>query len=213
MQIQTKTFLLLVVAATAGCPANCGTTTETCASQVGDLSADIELDLVLRTSAGENLHAGDGALAPLLRAPQGGLVMFAGPRARNLNGCDVEVTATVEDPCSGAVLSQGTASISLVEDEEGYAVPAEPHFLRHFVHLPMCPSAAAVRNVNDEPYRLRLRIKDARGREAEVTRRVVPTCTQQDVTAFCQCACNANYDVNRQCAEQDAGHPFEGCDF
>jgi hypothetical protein len=77
---------------------------------VGDMSAAAEIELRVLDAAGVASDVTDGARVPLILPPQGGKVIFAGVRARNLCAGITQILGYVRD---------GTTSTSPIVGLEG----------------------------------------------------------------------------------------------
>jgi hypothetical protein len=179
---------------------------------LGDPSADPEVTILLRQADGSMIAATEGSAAPLIKPPQLGKVIFVGARARNLDMCGLKVTASLRDECTHRLLSLEGRPVTLTPDGEGWAIPGNPLDIANFSNLPGCPAAAATRDVEGEPYLLRLKVEDRKGREAEAKLHVVPTCAEPENEGECKCECDGHYVLGEPCtAEPDGGLPPGTC--
>jgi hypothetical protein len=179
---------------------------------VGDPNLAPVVEVVYRTVDGRTELALDQDQVPLIQPPQGGKVLLAGIRARNLNGCSLTLTALLRDPCNQRIIALEQRPVSLQRDEEGWLVPAKPQFLDDFANIPACPAAGAERDVEGEPYLLQVRVQDRDGRTtaAEVT--VTPVCAEPELELQCKCECDGNYILGQACEpELDGGPPPGTC--
>jgi hypothetical protein len=177
---------------------------------VGDPSRPIEFEVVFRNAQGEMVPLADGGEVPLLLAPQGGRVMFVGVRARNLDGCPVEITTSLRDVCNDEVVSLEQRPVRLAPTGDGWLAPFQPAELDNYSNLPACPAAALVRDIADQPYQLSIRLFDKLGREVRKTLRVVPTCGEPDQLQQCRCECSADYRLGEAC-RLDGGTSHADC--
>jgi hypothetical protein len=174
---------------------------------IGDRDAGPELAIVVRSLDGRALALAPGAEVPLTHAPQGGKVILAGVRARNVS-CIVELTGSLRDEESGLLLAVEVRPVLLAPTADGFAEPDTPAELSNYANIPACPNPTAriPRNVFGEPWALKVRIEDRRGRSAETTVRVVPVCAEPGFQAQCECECDARYVLGTRCpAPEDGG--------
>jgi hypothetical protein len=176
------TLLALLLAACSG-PAP-GNAADGPPCPVGDLGSPAELTLVARAGDGSVADAGPGADIPLVEPPQGGQVIFVGPRARNLDGCSLTVKATIADPGSGAVLGADERIVDLTVGPDGWAAPPSGAPISSFANVPVCPSAAS-QEVDGRSWRLVVTVTDRNQRTATLSTTVVPTCGDALCTAEC----------------------------
>jgi len=160
---------------------------------VGDLTAQPEIEIVHRTASGT--VAITRALVPLLNPPQGGKVLLVGVRAKNLDGCPLQISASLRDPCNDRVLALERRPVSLEASPDGWAAPARPLELDNFSNLPGCPRSDNDRPIADQPYLLRVTVTDKEGRTAEATRMIEPYCgAEPEHAATCACECRSRFD-------------------
>jgi hypothetical protein len=180
---------------------------------LGDPAADPVIELVGLDNSQQMIPLQAGGPIPLFAAPQGGYVLMAGVRARNIQICGAQVTGSFKDPCSGRVLGLDGRTVDLAPTAAGDA--AEPFgqafaLLSRFANIPACPSAAASRDVDHNRYDLTVHLQDARGKSAETTFSITPDCATAPDPAQCQCYCTAGYQLGQPCNGRDGGRT-DGC--
>jgi hypothetical protein len=176
-----------------------------CSGPVGDSHQPIELDVVLRSADGMATVATDGAPAPLLTPPQGGTVIFAGVRAKNLDTCAVNLVAAVRDLCTNRVQLEGRP-VNLTVADDGWAYPSAPMELFNFANIGVCPNTSGARNLYGEPYRIEVTVTDKNGKQASAAVQVVPFCAEPAHAITCACTCAAGYVLGSSCiVPPDAG--------
>ena len=205
--ITTRSLILIVASA---CSAEIMETAPICADDVvGDLSAAPEVEIVVRDAAGNVQLAEDMMSVDLIVPPQGGKVFLVAPRVRNMFTCSLRVTATLRDECTNRILALEARPLRFAPAGDGWASPVNPSLISSWSNVPACPTAAAVRDVEGEPYLLTITVEDSRGRSASVSRRVVPTCPDGDER--CLCECDASYRLGETCAPDDDSVLAEAC--
>jgi hypothetical protein len=152
---------------------------------VGDASAPIELQLV--SMMGPLM---DGDAIGLSVPPQGGFVIYAGARARNLRACNVTMRAHLIDPGSGNALTNlDQRSADLLLETSGYWGPATKNLEFDLPNIPACPDALGV-GIADREAILEVTVTDSAGKTARGSVRVVPRCNR---LPRCSCVCGPNY--------------------
>jgi hypothetical protein len=180
-----------------------GPTGRVCAAS--DLSASPEIEVVYQTSAGEMTVAAPMQDVPLLQPPQGGKALFIGVRAKNIEGCNVTISAGLIDTGTQAVVAFERRPILLAPDGQGWFSPAQPQQITNYSNLPACPRAHLDRAIEGEPYDLVVSIEDEKQRRAEKRLVVVPRCSQPEMAALCHCECAQHYVLGASCASADGG--------
>lgn len=171
---------------------------------IGDLAAPVELEIVHLDARNTVVESTAMAAIPLSQPPQGGWAVQLGARARNIDGCRINLTTALVDPCNGEILKIDQRPTRLIEGNDGWGVSA----VSAFSELEVCPHATSTRDLHDVPYILRMRIEDDDGRKAQTEITLVPTC--QAGMAMCNCQCARDYVVGSQC--EPTTPPHDSCD-
>lgn len=187
----------------AGLGAGCGDSSECERRFVGDQGAQVELEMV---------SVRDGALVPvvddsdvdLIVPPQGGLIVLAGARARNLSAGPIELSAWLLDEESGDVFGLESRPAELAEAEDGWAQPVRPDSLASLSNIAACPSSGLPRDLYDQPWTLVVRVTDCADRSGEAAVRVTPRCAPPTEDT-CRCICDEDYRLGDVCSAADAG--------
>lgn len=182
----------------------------------GTRGAEPEMELLLRTVDGGVDVLDEGDDVPLILPPQGGKVILVGFRARNVDLCDLATRASVHDSCTategnaGRVVGLEGRPIRLIPGDDGWAYPEKPETLTNWANVPMCPNNAFTRDLDGQPYMLRLRmIELGTGRATTIERTIVPVCAEPEALAECECTCDADYFLGADCAA-DGGPGADG---
>lgn len=181
-----------------------------CMGVVGDTSQPIELEITYRDASGNIEAMTDGARVPLVQPPQGGKVIFASVRAKNLDTCQViQIIGSVRDG-SGAgdlIIGLDGRPLDLVAGEDGWAVPREPLQISSYANIPVCPNHASSRDIYEQEYYLTVSVRDGADRRGSKTLRVVPFCGEAEYRATCLCTCAKGYELGSVCPQDapDAG--------
>lgn len=161
-----------------------------CVSVIGDLQAAPAL-IAIRSGDPDGVELTDGAVVPMMAPPQGGIILLVGVRAKNVDGCALQLTAALRDPGTNQVIALESRPAQLRVGADGWGVPVESQFFS-MANLAVCPAAAATRDVFDQPWRLELTIDD-RGRQATTAVTIAPSCAGVDPIWDCPCQCAADY--------------------
>ena len=201
-----------VVVSLAGCPAPPPTCDRCCKTGfVGDRAQPLQLEIV---SIGQDLvvHPVDacGSL-DIIKPPQGGKVLFIGVRATNLDGCGIELKATLRDVTSRASLGGEIRTVNLIPiaNRPGWVeANSEGDFenvgFSSFANVAVCPNHNVV-DIQRQAHILEVKVTDKGGRTATASAMVIPRCRQHDPVALaeCECTCEAN-DNGDKCGDLGA---------
>ncbi|MBK9033578.1 MAG: hypothetical protein IPL61_20330 [Myxococcales bacterium] len=173
-----------------------------CDPVIGDRTAPIELAPI--SAAGpDGTVLTDGAVVRMIAPPQGGIILLVGVRAKNVDGCAVQLTAALRDPGTNQVVGLESRPAQLRVGVDGWGVPVEAHFFS-MANLAVCPAAAATRDLFDQPWLLELSVDDD-GRQAMTSVTIVPSCEGVDPAWDCPCQCAADYQPGTCAALPDGG--------
>jgi hypothetical protein len=184
------------VLAAAGCgsPARCKT------GFIGDRSQPVEIAAVLATDGASQIlsavKAGDPV--PLEPPPQGGYVMYVGAQVRNLDACGAEIRGSLRDPVTDDEIGFDARTTNLVLGADGWGRP-DPSNNSNVSNVNGCPDYTA-KDVQNQPYNLRVTVVDRSGRSGSVTLPIRPTCDQIAdplVRRDCVSTCSANYVLGK----------------
>lgn len=174
---------------------------------VGDPSAEPEMEIVHRTADGALVSAVAGGAVELFAPPQGGQVFLTAARIRNVDACGLRIEGAFRDDCTNRILGLDGRPFLVRETEDGWLEPMSPTSLSSWANVPACPTAAATRAVDGEPYTLTVTVTDIAGRRVSRSMPVVPTC--DDASERCLCECSQGYALGDRC-EGDAGESDAG---
>ncbi|MBI4820668.1 MAG: hypothetical protein HY791_30670 [Deltaproteobacteria bacterium] len=183
---------------------------ETCF--LGDPSKSAIIEPIFRQVDGSIAKLEEGSSVPLILPPQGGKVIFVGVRAQNLDGCPIEISASMRDPCSNALVALERRPIRLTPTASGWLEPLLPTEIVNYSNLPACPRAGLERDIEGQPYEITIRVEDKSGRKAEAKVSAVPFCAEPEFRDRCTCECRAAYRQGDTCeALPDSGVPAGTC--
>ena len=98
----------------------------------------------------------------------------------------------------------GHDAADLEESEDGWGRPGPGDYSR--VHV--APNWNATRNLEGEPYLLRIAVEDIDGRLAEASVPIVPVCPDD----YCVCQCDEDYTLAGECPPDMDDSPPGTCD-
>jgi hypothetical protein len=197
-RVPIRRGLLALAMMVAGCGDDGGPTP----CPIGDRSQPIELAIVV--SDGVTLRDfTSGDAVPLRRPLQGGQAIMIGVRARNVDGCRVNLTTTLRDPRTNRSLGLDVRPVRLDPGADGWAHPSEP-FFQSIGSTPACPNAAGDVDIHGNPWTVELRLDEDGGRTATVFATVLPYCDEQSPKDECECECDADYELGASCPLVDA---------
>jgi hypothetical protein len=157
---------------------------------VGDASQPLQLELIASDGAsGSFQDVVDGGDVPLAFAPQGGYLIYAAVRARNLDVCGAQLSGALRDIDSGVAFGVDSRPVDLKEGADGWWLPDAKNS-SNLTNIGVCPDFLST-DVHDRMFALELTLTDRTGRSAMVTAKVVPRCPSN--AADCPCQCSAGY--------------------
>jgi hypothetical protein len=179
----------------------CGGSGDEC-DFVGDRGAPPEFELRVLDAAGAASAITDSARVPLILPPQGGKVIFASVRARNLCAGVVQLRGWVRDGATSTspIIGLEGRPVTLVAESDGWAYPGEPTEISSYANIPLCPNASSSRDIFEQPYQLSVRVTDAEQRVVEKSVMVTPFCGEAQYEAECRCTCKQGYVLGSSCS-------------
>lgn len=169
----------------------------------GDPEADIELEVAVLDPDYHAEAVAEGGDASILVPPQGGRVIFAGVRAKNINPCAVLLSGALRDPATDQVRID-TRTVNLDPTDDGWAISDETD-ISSFSNIPVCSNNWASTDVFDQTFTLIVSVKDRDGKKASVEVPITPRCDEmkvvegQDIHAECLCLCEQGYVTGQTC--------------
>ncbi len=182
------------------------------ACPVGDRGLPMELlAMTWDARAGEPVDLVDGGEVVLRRPIQGGKVIYVGVRARNVDGCGVQLTGALRDATSREVIALEQRPVRLVARADGWAVPATP-LEQSLANVAACPNADAEVDLDGNRWELELRLEELQGgRRATLNLMVRPRCPADE--AFeCACECDSDFQIGGECPVDPGDEPDAGVD-
>jgi hypothetical protein len=135
-------------------------------------------------------------------------VIFVGVRARNLDACALQITASLRDPCTNQIVGFDDRPIDLIAAPDGWGEPRASADIASFANLPACPNAAASRDIHGQPYVLEVEIRDRAERTASASVPVTPFCADPNV---CPCECRSGALRGQACNPSGPPAPAPAC--
>lgn len=176
---------------------------------IGDLSAAPELEIVHLDASNAVIKTEAMAKVPLQAPPQGGWILLIGVRARNIDGCQINLTTALRDACSNQLIQVDQRPTMLEMADDGWGVST----MTRFSNLPVCPQLTATRDLHDQPYIVEVSIEDIDHKKASASITVVPTCPTDPAASRCPCECARDYKTGDLCpaVPVDAGVVDPSC--
>lgn len=165
---------------------------------IGDRSRAIEIRAQHWRPGSPDLDdlANGGGVA-LVRPIQGGKVIYVGVRARNVDACNLMLTAALRDPASQQVIALEQRPVRLSDYGDGWGRASSA--FDHLANVPACPNAAAERDVDGSTWTLELRLEEPGGRMAEMSLEVTLGCGVFAELDECRCECDSDYVLGGPC--------------
>jgi hypothetical protein len=164
---------------------------------VGDPASPIEMTLIARGPEATTTDLTNGSAMPMVLPPQGGRVIFAGVRAKNLDPCNVEILGSLRDKTTKQVrIDERTVNLQIGSDGLAESVPGD---ISNFANVPTCPNQWASTDIQGNTFELTVTLTDRSGKNASVTLDVVPFCSEPDNETECLCKCKQGYILGQTC--------------
>jgi hypothetical protein len=165
----------------------------------GDRTMPIELAALWADGAAQIHELADGAEVDLLPPFQGGYVIYVGVKAKNVDGCNVQLTAALRDTGNNQVIALEQRPVHLDAQADGWATPTSAY--NDLANVPACPNAGAISDVDESTWQLELRLDEVGGRTATAILAVAPVCRPGGPGELegCQCQCDADFVVGSGC--------------
>jgi hypothetical protein len=204
--------VLVLGVAAAGCgpdptplpPVDAGTDAKVgCALPfIGDATKETEIEIIALGADYTAAPVAEGDSVALLFPPQGGRVIFAGVRARNVDPCGVQLTGALRD-LDTEQIRDDKRTINLRATDDGWGSSSEAD-IASFANVPMCPNEWSKTNIYGTKYELEVTLLDRVKHKVTKKIGVVPACAEPELAAECACICKANYVLGEMC---DGGAP------
>ncbi len=171
---------------------------------VGDPNAEMEMEVISLGALGKTSTITDGSNVTLMFPPQGGRVVFAGVRARNVNPCAVRISGALRDSVSQQVRIDSRI-INLEVTADGWA-RSSPTDHSTFTNIAVCPNSWSTQDLMDVPYELTISLTDKDFRKVTRILQVTPRCNEPLLEDACICQCDSEYVLGMACG----GLPTDG---
>lgn len=210
----SRAVAVLAVLVLAGCPGpNEGdndasvTDAEVEPCPIGDRSLPLEVAPVTARATAEVVALADGDVVELVRPIQGGKVIYVGFKARNVDGCNLHLTAALRDPATNLIIALEQRPVRMEPGSDGWGEPLSPFY--SLANVAACPSATPSVDVDQGTWRLEMRLEETieGGRTAEAALDVLPRCREPGAITECECECDVDYALGMGCTPDpvDAG--------
>jgi len=174
---------------------------------VGDPNVPMELNVVALGPDGTLVPIEDGSDVTLVLPPQGGRVVFAGVRARNVNPCGVRLSGALRDPVSKQVrLDSRIINLQIADDGYGQSDVGD---IFTFANIAACHNLWSAQDLMDAPYELTVSLTDKDDRKETKVWQVTPRCNEPGLIDECRCICAADYVLGMACYATPDGGPTD----
>jgi hypothetical protein len=164
----------------------------------GDPAKEPEMDVIsIGPGTLDTLH--DGSSVALMFPPQGGRVVFAGVRARNVDPCAVRIAGALRDTSSQQVRIENRI-VNLEPTDDGWA-RSDPEDISSFANIAACPNQWSDRDLFDTPYELTISLTDRDKRKITKVLQVIPRCAEPEREIECRCTCGSDYLLGAMCVD------------
>jgi hypothetical protein len=179
---------------------------------LGDPNEEPVIELRALRADGSDVPLGEGGDLAVLFPPQGGRVAFVGVRAKNLDGCGMQIIGALRDPLTRQVRLDGR-TVNLRRDPDGWGTTGrgtstnieDSAEIGDYSNVPLCPNQWAAQDVYDKEFELEVVVTDRLKRTARRTIKVIPRCSEPgEREVSCRCLCRNGYVLGEACGE-DAG--------
>jgi hypothetical protein len=175
-----------------------------CSGFVGDKNLAPEIELLTIDPEGAQKTMDDGGRIALIEPPQGGRVVFAGVRARNLDTCPLKLTGVLRNTDTDKIALE-KRPVNFLAADDGWAYAEQPMQISSYTNVAVCPNEWSTKNINDTTYELEVQVEDKAGRTATKKAMVTPYCGEPDKAAVCACICHVDYKLGQCPGDPDAG--------
>ena len=173
---------------------------------VGNRDVPMELNIVALGPNGKLVPIEDGSDITLMFPPQGGRVVFAGVRARNVDPCGVRLSGALRDPVSKQVrLDSRIINLQVADDGYGQSDVGD---IFTFANISACPNQWSDQDLMDVPYELTVTLSDKDEKKVTKIWQVIPRCDEPGQIGGCRCQCDSEYILGMVCS----GLPDGGLD-
>ena len=165
---------------------------------IGDSTKPTEIELIALMADYTSTPVAEGDSIALLFPPQGGRVIFAGVRARNIDPCNIQLSGAVRD-VDTMQLRVDARTINLSDRGDGWGASSEAD-IASFANVPMCPNQWSKTNIYGTKYELEVSITDRAKHTTTKKVSVIPACAEPDNEAECTCICRGGYVLGEACS-------------
>lgn len=166
---------------------------------LGDATKDMEIEIIALRADYTSAPVKEGDSIALLFPPQGGRVIFAGVRARNVDPCNAQLLGALRDRDTQQVRVD-ERTISLEAEGDGWG-KSDDDIISSFANVPMCPNSWSKPNIYGTTYELEVTLTDRGKRTATKKVNVIPACAEPENAAECACICKGGYVLGEMCVD------------
>ncbi len=164
---------------------------------IGDSTKEPEIEIIALKADYTSAPVAEGDSVALLFPPQGGRVIFAGVRARNIDPCSIQLTGALRD-LDTSQLRVDARTINLEERTDGWGSSSDAD-VASFANVPICPNQWSKTDIYGTKYQLEITITDRAKHKVTKTVGVIPACAEPENAAECACICKGGYVLGETC--------------
>jgi hypothetical protein len=164
---------------------------------IGDSTKETEIELIALKADYTSAPVAEGDSVALLFPPQGGRVIFAGVRARNIDPCNVQLSGAVRDVDTKQIRVD-SRTVNLAATSDGWGSSSDTD-IASFANVPMCPNSWSKTNIYGTKYELEVTLTDRAKHKITKKVGVVPACAEPENAAECACICKGGYVLGEMC--------------
>lgn len=164
---------------------------------IGDSTKETELEIIVLKADYTSTPVAEGDSVALIFPPQGGRVIFAGVRARNIDPCSIQLAGALRD-LDTAQLRVDARTINLEATSDGWGSSSDAD-IASFANVPICPNQWSKTNIHGTKYELEVSITDRAKHKVTKKVSVIPACAEPENAAECNCICKGGYILGEMC--------------
>lgn len=164
---------------------------------IGDSTKATEIELIALKTDYTSVPVVEGDSVALIFPPQGGRVIFAGVRARNIDPCGIQLSGLLRDRDT-AQIRVDSRTINLAATTDGWGASSEGD-IASFANVPMCPNQWSATNIYGTSYELEVSITDRAKHKTTKKVTVIPACAEPENAVECACICRGGYVLGEMC--------------
>ena len=164
---------------------------------IGDKSQDIVMEVIVLGASNTSTKVSEGDMVPMIFPPQGGEVIFAGVRAKNIDPCGAKISGALRDLGSNLV-QVDARTVNLEDSGDGWGQSTDSD-IASFSNISVCPNNWSKSDIYGHVHQLEVTVTDRDKRSATSKIKVTPFCAEEAYMPFCTCTCKEGYILGETC--------------